>query len=75
MRKEYDLKKMKFSKNPYEEKLKKTITIRLDVDVIQYFKELSEKTHVPYQRLLNDYLRSCKEERIQPHTVWRKKVG
>ena len=43
MRKEYDLKKMKFKPNPYINKLKKSVTIRLDNDVIEYFKDLSQK--------------------------------
>ena len=43
MRKEYDLKKMKLKPNPYSSKLKKSVTIRLDNDVIEYFKKLGEK--------------------------------
>lgn len=74
MRKEYDLKKMKLGDNPYVEKLKKSITIRLDVDVIDYFKKLSEQTHVPYQTLVNDFLKSCKEQNIKPKTIWKKSV-
>lgn len=72
MRKEYDLKKMKFKPNPYASKLKKSITIRLDVDVLEYFKELADKRNVPYQTLLNDFLRSCKEQHMEPKTVWKK---
>jgi uncharacterized protein (DUF4415 family) len=72
MRKEYDLKNMKFKNNPYAEKLKKRVTIRLDADVIEYFKDLSEKLNTPYQTLVNDFLRNCKEEKIKPKTVWKK---
>jgi uncharacterized protein (DUF4415 family) len=72
MRKEYDLKKMKLRPNPYVSKLKKSITIRLDVDVLEYFKELATKQNVPYQTLLNDFLRSCKEQNLEPKTVWKK---
>jgi uncharacterized protein (DUF4415 family) len=72
MRKEYDLKKMKFKPNPYINKLKKSVTIRLDTDVIDYFKELSEETNTPYQTLLNDFLRNCKDLKLRPKTIWKK---
>ncbi len=72
MRKEYDLKKMKLKPNPYAKRLKKSITIRLDEDVIDYFKELSVETNIPYQTLLNDFLRSCKDSGFKPKTVWKK---
>lgn len=72
MRKEYDLKKMKLKANPYASKLKKSITIRLDTDVVDYFKKLGEETNIPYQTLVNDFLRSCKENGIKPKTVWKK---
>ena len=72
MRKEYDLKKMKLKPNPYASKLKKSVTIRLDNDVIEYFKKLGEKTNIPYQTLVNDFLRNCKEEKLAPKTIWKK---
>ncbi len=72
MRKEYDLKKMKLRPNSYAARLKKSITIRLDTDVLEYFKALAEKKNVPYQTLLNDFLRSCKEQNLIPETVWKK---
>lgn len=72
MRKEYDLKKMKLKPNPYASKLKKSITIRLDLDVLEYFKVLADKRNVPYQTLLNDFLRNCKEQNLAPKTVWKK---
>lgn len=74
MRKEYDLKKMKLVDNPYVEKLKKSVTIRLDADVIDYFKKLSEQTRTPYQTLVNDFLKSCKEQKMTPKTIWKKSV-
>ena len=46
-------------KNPYTKLLKKQITINLSNEVIEYFKELSEKTSVPYQTLINFYLLDC----------------
>ncbi len=59
MRKEYDFSKMKGRKNPYAKKLKKQVTIRMGVDIIDYFKRMSEDTGIPYQNLINLYLRDC----------------
>ena len=72
MRKEYDLKKMKLVSNPYVSKLKKSVTIRLDSSVFEYFKKLSVNTGTPYQTLMNDFLRSCKDQSFTPHTIWKK---
>ena len=55
MRNEYDF--SKFRKNPYASKLKKPITIRLDEDSVTYFKSVSEEVGIPYQSLINLYLR------------------
>jgi uncharacterized protein (DUF4415 family) len=57
MRKEYDFAKSR--KNPYASQLKKQITIRLDKDSIAYFKVVSEEVGIPYQSLINLYLRDC----------------
>jgi len=57
MRKSYDFSKAK--RNPYAKRLKQQITIRLDKPTIQYFKDLSEDTGIPYQTLINLYLRDC----------------
>jgi uncharacterized protein (DUF4415 family) len=57
MRKHYDFSRAK--KNPYAKRLKKQVTIRLDEATIAYFKQLSEETGVPYQTLINLYLRDC----------------
>ncbi len=59
MRKEYNFEKMKGRKNPYAKNLKKQVTIRIGVDIIEYFKNLAEETGVPYQNLINLYLRDC----------------
>ena len=59
MKKEYDLSKMKSRKNPYASKLKKPVTMRLGEDVINYFKRMAEDSGVPYQSLINLYLRDC----------------
>ncbi len=60
MRKEYDFSKSK--KNPYIKHLKEQITIRLDKDTIRYFKQMAEETGIPYQNLINLYLKNCAEE-------------
>ena len=57
MRKEYDFSNAR--KNPYATQLKKQITIRLDEDSIGYFKGISEQVGIPYQSLINLYLRDC----------------
>ena len=57
MREEYDFSKAR--KNPYASMLKKPITIRLDEDSVSYFKSVSEEVGIPYQSLINLYLRDC----------------
>ena len=57
MRKEYDFSKGR--RNPYAKRLKRRVTIRLDEPTIAYFKELAEETGIPYQTLINLYLRDC----------------
>jgi uncharacterized protein (DUF4415 family) len=59
MKTEYDFSKMKGRRNPYAKKLKKQVTLRLGTDVIEYFKDLAEESGVPYQNLINLYLRQC----------------
>jgi uncharacterized protein (DUF4415 family) len=73
MRKNYDLKKLKWKANPYAKLLKKPVTIRLDEDVIEYFRALSESEGVPYQTLMNLFLRYCKDKGLQPETNWKKR--
>ncbi|UQG61709.1 BrnA antitoxin family protein [Marinobacter sp. M3C] len=59
MKAEYDLSSMKSRPNPYAARLKKPITMRLGEDVLNYFKEMASETGVPYQTLINLYLRDC----------------
>lgn len=59
MRKEYDFSKIPGKKNPYAKRLKKRITIRLGIDAIEYFKQMSKTTGIPYQSLINSYLTDC----------------
>ena len=70
MKKEYDLKKMKSRKNPYAKLLKKQITIRLDDDTIEYFKELARETGFSYQMLINLYLKDCAVNHKKPKIEW-----
>jgi uncharacterized protein (DUF4415 family) len=70
MRKEYDFSKMKGRKNPYAKQLKKQITIRVGVDVLEYFKQLAEETGIPYQNLINLYLRDCVVSERRPAFKW-----
>jgi predicted DNA binding CopG/RHH family protein len=62
MKHEYDLSKMKSRRNPYARRLKKQITLRLDPEVIEYFKEKSRQSGIPYQTLINLYLQDCREK-------------
>lgn len=59
MREEYDIKNLNPRKNPYANKLKKQITINVDSSIIDFFKNLSDDTGIPYQTLINLYLRDC----------------
>lgn len=59
MRAHYDFAKMKGKHNPYARLLKQSVTIRLDRDTVQYFKSLAKRTGLPYQSLINLYLRDC----------------
>lgn len=71
MKDEYDFSKMKSRKNPYAAKLKRPITIRLGEDVIDYFKSMAEDTGVPYQSLINLYLRDCAAQHKKIDIAWR----
>ena len=59
MKREYDLNKMKRRPNPYARRLKRQLTIRMGVDIIDYFKSMAAQTGIPYQNLINLYLREC----------------
>jgi len=68
MRSEYDFSKS--IKNPYTKKLKKQITIRLENDTVEYFKELAKETDIPYQKLINLFLKDCAENKKKPSIKW-----
>lgn len=69
MKKEYDLSKA--NENPYAKRLKRRVTIRLDGPTIEYFKGLAEETGIPYQTLINLYLRDCAESKKELNLEWR----
>jgi predicted DNA binding CopG/RHH family protein len=69
MRKKYDFSAAK--KNPYAAQLKKQITIRLDEESITYFKSISEDVGIPYQSLINLYLRDCAASHRKLNLNWK----
>ena len=69
MKAEYDFSKSK--PNPYIKKLKKQITIRLDIETIDYFKKISDETGIPYQNLINLYLMECALKHKKPDFAWK----
>lgn len=68
MKKRYDFSKSK--PNPYIRKAKRQVTIRLDEATIQYFKDLAGGTGIPYQNLINLYLRDCAAEKKRLKMEW-----
>jgi predicted DNA binding CopG/RHH family protein len=69
MRKEYDFSKAR--RNPYATRLKKQVTIRLDQQTIEYFNDLAAETGIPYQTLINLYLRDCAATGKKLSMSWR----
>ena len=68
MKKEYDFSKMKQIPNPYKDK--KSVGINLSVEVITYFKQMSEETDIPYQKLIDMYLRDCVNKKRKIKLNW-----
>jgi uncharacterized protein (DUF4415 family) len=71
MKKRYDFSKAR--PNPYAKRLKKAVTIRLDQDALEYFQNLAEETGIPYQTLINLYLRECATSKKKLHLHWKPK--
>ena len=69
MRKHYDFSNAR--KNPYAAQLKKSVTIRLDEGSISYFKGMAEETGIPYQSLINLYLKDCAATKKRLSLAWR----
>ena len=72
MRKSYDF--SKGTKNPYAKRVKKQVTIRMGEDVIAYFKAMSEEMGIPYQSLINLYLRDCVAKNRKLDVNWVKRA-
>lgn len=68
MKKEYDFSNS--IKNPYIKKLKKQISIRVEKDTIEYFKQLSIELGIPYQNLMNMFLSDCANKNLRPNILW-----
>ena len=71
MKTEYDFSTMKSRRNPYAAKLKRQVTIRMSDEIIGYFKEMAEDTGIPYQSLINLYLRDCAANERKLDLKWR----
>ncbi len=69
MKKEYDFSEAR--SNPYASRLKRQITIRLDHETVGYFKQLADEIGIPYQTLINLYLRECAASRKKLTLQWR----
>ena len=72
MKKEYDFAKMKEIKPAYLKKLKQQVTIKLDREVVEYFKKIATETDIPYQTLINLYLKDCSVNKKKPSLKWDK---
>ena len=70
MREHYDFGKMKGEKNPYVKALRQPVTMRLDKATVAYFKALAIEVGMPYQNLMNLYLRDCAQHRKKPDLTW-----
>ena len=68
MKKEYDF--SKGVKNPYTKRLKKPVTIRMETDTIKYFKKIAAEIDIPYQKLINLFLRDCALQGKKPSVKW-----
>ena len=68
MRSEYDFSKSR--KNPYASRLKRQVTIRLDIASVDYFKEMASDLGMPYQNLINLFLRDCATQKRRPVIQW-----
>ena len=70
MRDEYDFSTMKARKNPYVKYLKKQITININNETVDYFKEMSARCGIPYQTLINLYLTDCAQKKRELNLNW-----
>ncbi len=71
MREEYDIEKLNPRKTPYSGRLKKQITINIDISTIEYFKEQAKDCGIPYQTLINLYLSDCVDNKRELKMSWQ----
>jgi len=72
MREEYDIDKLNPRPNPYAKSLRKPVSIKMPMVVIEYFKTEADRTGIPYQTLINLYLMDCVKENKKIDTTWKK---
>jgi predicted DNA binding CopG/RHH family protein len=72
MREHYEFSKMKGQKNPFTKYQRKAITIRLDRVTESFFKAQAEESGIPYQTLINLYLRDCAVNNRKLKMKWAK---
>jgi predicted DNA binding CopG/RHH family protein len=70
MQDEYDLSAMKSRPNPYAKRLKKQVTLRMNEEVIDYFKAMATDSGIPYQSLINLYLQDCVNNHRKLQMEW-----
>ena len=71
MRKEYNFSKLKRAEPKYLKRMKEPVTIRLDPQIVSYFKKLSEKSGLPYQSLINYVLKDYAILGLKPSANWK----
>ena len=71
MRDEYNIRELNPRKNPYASRLEKQITINIDGSTIDYFKSMAAADGIPYQTLINLYLRDCADNRRKIQMSWQ----
>ena len=70
MKSHYDFSKMKGRKNPYIKYLKQSVTMNLDRNAVEYFKSMTKESGIPYQALINLYLRDCEDKARKLNVEW-----
>jgi predicted DNA binding CopG/RHH family protein len=68
MKAEYDFSKSQ--PNPYAKLLKKEVKLKIDEYALLYFKNLAQELGIPYQNLINSYLRDCVQHNRKPAVKW-----
>ena len=71
MRDEYNIRELNPRKNPYASRLKKQITSNIDGSTVDYFKSMAAADGIPYQTLINLYLRDCADNRRKIQMSWQ----